>query len=292
MKNFLGFSASLLFAIVLTLLLAPLFGEVVALGIGSLMFVVSFFTFKPSASLGLNTTNNFTAREAYTTAKKMFWKAFRDKFPMGAGGDSDCANFVESLKLSQSEIRLEVKLDALRNTFVFGVTPNQANTNNIQFNTERRLQLQDSLCVNEYGVFVGNPAADDDTAWKLRTYGNIVDFTAATTALSLDSTFYSHGHLQVNANNDVVIPYRGLFNHLTKNQTQQTAALGAASPNDQIRGAEDGFITAEPNLVLIGSKNYVPQIILPASLTIDAADHPRAVIIFRGVLAQNSTVVS
>lgn len=291
MKKFLGFAASLLFALTFTLLAIPVFGETIATGAGSLLFAISFFTFKPHSALGLNTTNNFTAREAYTTAKKMFWRAFRDKFAPGAGGDSDCANFVESLKLSQSEIRLEVKLDALRNAFTFGVTPNQANTNNIQFNTERRLQLQDSLCVNEYGIFVGNPAADADTEWRLRTYGNTVDF-AATTAKSLDSTFYSHGHLQVNANNDVVIPYRGLFNNLYMPQTQQTAALGAASPGDQIRGAEDGFITAEPNLVLIGSKNYVPQLILPAALTIDAADHPRAVIIFRGVLAQNSTVVS
>jgi hypothetical protein len=87
------------------------------------------------------------------------------------------------------------------------------------------------------------------------------------------------------------MPYRGLFNHWYKGQTQQTAALGAASPADQIRGAEDGFITDEPNILLIGSKGYIPQIILPAAIALTST-HVRAVLIFKGILAQNSTSVS
>jgi hypothetical protein len=92
-------------------------------------------------------------------------------------------------------------------------------------------------------------------------------------------------------NNDVIIPFRGLLNHWYKPQTQQTAALGPASPQDQFRGAEDGFITQEPNLLLIGSKAYVPQIELPAALS-SAAEFLRCVLIFRGILAQNSTVIN
>jgi hypothetical protein len=95
----------------------------------------------------------------------------------------------------------------------------------------------------------------------------------------------------MNVNNDVVIPYRGLFNHWYKPQTQQTAALGAGSPGDQIRGAEDGMITFEPNAILIGSKGYQPQIVLPAAMA-SAAQFLRCILIFRGILAQNSTVVS
>lgn len=287
--NLPGFVTVLLFAVCLALCLTPVFGSEVASVIG-FATVGTYFVPAPLQVLGLNTTNNFSARESFIQAKKMFYRAFRDKFPQGEGGDRDCAAFVESLKLSQSEIRLEVQLDALRNSFVFGLTPNQANSNNVQFVTERRLNLQDSLVVNEYGVFAANPASQADHAYQLQTYGDIVNFTTAQAA-ALNSTFYSNGYLQVRANNDVVIPYRGLFNHLYRPQTQQTAALAATSPGNQIRGAEDGFITAEPNLILIGSKNYVPEIVLPGALASVAA-FERAVIIFRGVLAQNSTVVS
>lgn len=234
----------------------------------------------------MNNTNNMSARESYQHAKQMFFRAMRDKF----GSDAACWAWVNGLKLSQSEIRLEVELNTANNIFTFGVTPNQASTTNVVFNTERRLELQDSLCVQEYGLYVAQPASRTDTAYELKTYGSTQTFAAADAA-ALDSTFYSNGAFAVRCNNDVVAPYRGLFNHWYKPQTQQTAALGAASPADQIRGAEDGMITMEPNLVLIGSKNYQPQVMLPSALA-SAAAFLRAIVIFRGVLAQNSTVVN
>lgn len=238
----------------------------------------------------MNNTNNISARESFDRAKKMFWRAMRNQFQPGAAGDKQCADWVESLKLSQNEIRLEVNLNTTSTTFLFGVTPNQVNTTNVQFATENRLNLQDSLCINEYGIFVAQAAGNTDTTFKLRTYGNTQDFAAADAA-ALDSTFYSNGGFQMNCNFDVILPYRGLFNHWYKGQTQQTAALGAGSPDDEIRGAQDGMITAEPNIILIGSKNYEPKIVLKSALA-SAAANLRCILIFRGILAQNSTVVS
>lgn len=235
----------------------------------------------------MNNTNNMSARESFQHAKRMFQRAFRDKFTT----DAACQAWVDGLKLSQSEIRLEVELNGLNNNFVFGLTPNQVNSTNVQFITEKRLNLQDSLCVNEYAVFVGFPGSRTDTLFELKTFGNPNTFTGAGVAGSLNGTLYSNGGFQINCNNDVIVPYRGLFNHLYKPQTQQTAAIGAGSPMDQIRGAEDGMITEEPNVVLIGSKNYVPQIVLPSNLA-GTWTTERAIIVFRGVLAQNSTVVS
>jgi hypothetical protein len=238
----------------------------------------------------MNNTNNLSARESYIHAKRMFFRAFRDKFAPGAQGDQDCQNWVESLKLSQSEIRVEVNLTTTANNFVFGLTPNQANTSGVQFLTETRLNLQDSLCVNEYGIMVGQASDNTDTTYKLNTYGNTQVFAAADAA-ALDSTFYANGGFQVKCNNDVICPNRGLWNHYYVPQTQQTAALGAGSPKDQQRGAEDGFITSEPNVVLIGSKNYIPEIVLKSAMA-SAAANLRAILVFRGILAQNSTVVS
>lgn len=235
----------------------------------------------------MNNTNNFSARNSYDIAKDVLFKAWINSFN---GDAAACRRWVENRKLSQGEVRLEVELTTASNLFAFGVTPNQASTTNVQFNTENRLQLQDSLIASEYGIFVAQPTSRTDTAFTLNTYGNTQVFAAADAA-ALDSTFYSNGSFQMKVNNDVVIPYRGLFNHWYKPQTQQTAALGAASPKDQIRGAEDGMITQEPNLLLIGSKNYVPQIVLPGNLA-SAAAFMRCVLIFRGILAQNSTVIN
>lgn len=238
----------------------------------------------------MNGTNNLTAYDSYMKARDMFYDALRDKFEPGQPGDIKCRKWVTGLVLTQGEIRLEVQLIANNNIFTFGVTPNQANTNNVVFNTEKRLPLQDSICATEMQMWVWNPSSQSDTTHLLRSYGNTQDFSAGA-ANSLDSTFYSHGNFTFKRNNQVLVPYRGLVNWWYKGQTQQTGALAAASPGDQIRGVEDAACTLEPNLVFIGSSNNIPQIELPTNLaTVDAFE--RVVIILKGPYAQNSTVVN
>ncbi len=232
-------------------------------------------------------TNNQSARAAYDIAKKNFYDARIGSF---GGNAKACWDYVNGLKLSQSEIRLETGINTTNTLFTFGVTANQANSSNTVYKTENRLKLQDTLNVSEYGIFVAQPASDADTAYPLNTYGNGNVFAVADAA-ALNTDFYSNGYLTAKANNDVIIPYRGLFAHQYIPQTQQIAALGAAAVHSQIRGAEDGFVTMEPNFLLSGSKDNVPQIILPAALASMAA-FARVVLIFRGILAQNSTVVN
>ncbi len=235
----------------------------------------------------MNSTNNASARMSYEIAQQILFNSWIESFH---GDTAACRRWVNDRKLSQHEIRLEVELNVANNRFVFGVTANQANSTNVIFNTENRLTLQDSLVVSEYAVFVAQPTSRTDTTFVLNTYGNTQVFAAADAA-ALDSTLYSNGFLSTKVNNDVIIPYRALFNHWYKPQTQQTAALGPAAPKDQLRGAEDGFITQEPNLLLIGSKNYQPEIVLPGALA-SAAAFERAILVYRGILAQNSTVIN
>lgn len=288
-RSIIGLVTFLAFAYVSAMFIAVSVGTAAGITWGALN-VVALFTPRISGVISMNNTNNYSARESFRTAKDLFFAAFRNLFPDGTGGTNACWNFVNSRKLSQSEIRLEVQLTATSNTFNFGLTTNNPNSGGVVFNTENRLQMQDSLVVSEYGIFVGNPASATDTAYQIKTYGSQPTFAAAT-ANALNSDFYSNGSFRITANNDVVMPYRGLFNHWYRGQTQQTAAFGAGSPEDQIRGSEDGMITAEPNILLIGSKGYIPQIVLPANLaSVDA--FTRAIVIFRGVLAQNSTSVS
>lgn len=286
MKHSRSFAVTIMFAMLSALLIGALYDPFVGAMFGGGLVA---FSFVPGTSkvLGMNNTNNNSARDSFMRAKEIFFNAFLSNFK---GNIESCKQFVNSLKLSQSEIRLEVNLSTTNNTFIFGVLNNQANTNNVQFLTEKRLNQSDTLCVNEYGIYVGQATENNDATYQLNTYGNTQNFAAADAA-ALDSTFYSNGGFQITCNNDIVAPYRGLFNHWYKPQTQQTAALGAASPKDQIRGAEDGMITMEPNILLVGSKNYQPQIVLPAALA-SAAANLRCVLIMRGILAQNSTVVS
>jgi len=252
-------------------------------------FAALFFLSKVEGSFGLNSTNNMSARAAFDHARKMFALAMLDKFP-NWGAAMEWAN---SLKLSQNEVRREVQLTVNANAFSFGVTVNQFSQGATGlFNTEVPLQQSDSLCVSEYGIFVRDPASATGVVDPLCTYPDAVQFATANVAGALN-TFYDHGQFKITANNDVILPARGLFNHKYAPQTQNGVGITAQTvfPVNQIRGAEDGFITCEPNIVLIGSKNYIPQIVLPAALAA-VETYQRAVVIFRGILAQNSTIIN
>jgi hypothetical protein len=238
-------------------------------------------------------TNNQAGRMVYENAKRIFFNAWIETFLTLKGavaGPAKCQEYVDSLKLAPAEIRLETTLDTVNSVFTFGVTPNQANNAGVVFKTENRLQMQDQLIVSEYGILTAQTAGTTDTAFDLNTYGNANVFAAADAA-ALNTTFYSNGQFALKCNNDIIIPGRGLLNHKYIPQTQQLAALGAANAHSQLRGVEDGFVTMEPNFILSGQKNNVPQIILPGALASMAAN-ARVVLILRGLLAQNSTVVS
>jgi len=287
MKNFKGM-ASLLFAATLAVFITALFQIPFYISVP----LIAAATIMPMQKnvLGLNATNNLAARAGFDHARHMFAMAQLDKFN---GVYARAKKWADSLKLSQNEIRREVTLTATSQSFSFGITVNQNSQGATGlFNTEVPLQQQDSLCVYEYGIFVRKLTSAVTTDDELKTYGNPQVFSTATVAAALNGTFYSHGQFKITVNNDVVLPARGLFNHKYIPQTQNGVGITAQTifSQDQVRGAEDGFVTCEPNIVLIGSKNYVPQIILPTNLAA-VETFQRAVIIFRGCLAINSTVI-
>ena len=291
MKKFSAFT-SLLFASMMAFAIASVFN--LPLFITAPVLIAGFlFAPKQNNVLGLNSTNNLSARAGFDHARKMFAAAMLDKFP-NWGAAMEWAN---SLKLSQNEIRREVQLTATANQFTFGLTVNQFSSGATGlFNTEVPLQQSDSLCVAEYGIFIRKPASATSTIDSLDTYADVATYSTANVQAALNGTLYSHGNFKITANNDVILPSRGLFNHLYVPQTQNLANVAAAtgiqtSALNQRRGAEDGFVTCEPNIVLIGSKNYSPQIIIPVALAA-VETNLRAVVIFRGVLAQNSTIIN
>lgn len=302
MKKFLLVALPLLFFSVLGLYAAPLFSispETALFAGGSVgvgIVLIELFAKEQAETLSLNYNNNIAARDSLRKAKDVLFNSMWDKFLDKTKGDERAAkmlgeDWVNNRKWSQSEVRLEVELNTQTSNFLFALTNNDQNTNGLIFRTEQRLDSQDTLVASEYGVFLGNPTSRDDTTYDVFSYANIVAFAAADIP-GLRGTFFKNGSFYCTADKDVVIPYRGLIAHYKANQTQQTAALGAGSPQDQVDGSEDGYITAEPNFYLIGTKGYRPQIVMKTALTSLTNQFTRAIIIFRGNLAQNSTSFS
>lgn len=191
-------------------------------------------------------------------------------------------------KLTQSFLRLENQLVVNKTQIQFPVLINQPNQSGIIFNTEQRLNLQDSFVTASWGIFLSNPVSNVDTTAVLHSYPNPIAFSAAAAAAA--ETIYN-SYMQLAVNNDIILPAWDVSRHRMVPQTQATAAFGAGSPLDEIDLSSDSFYPVEPNLILIGSKNSVLNIILPAALTtVDAFE--RISIVLRGVLAQNSTIIT
>jgi len=187
--------------------------------------------------------------------------------------------------LSQSYLRFENTLSTTKTSYDFGVLNNQTISGQAQTPTEQRLNLQDAFYISELMVYIAKASSTTDASFKLSTYPSPTVFTTAGAAAALYTLY--NGVLSLTVNNRQIVPASDLQKFLQAPQTQATGA--ANSPVDQFDG---NFSTVvEPNLVLIGSKNSLFNITIPSAFA--ALDsNTRVVILARGVLAQNVTVVS
>jgi hypothetical protein len=193
--------------------------------------------------------------------------------------------------LSQGFIRTEVALSTTKTSYQFPILVND-NINGSSFNTSNLLNLQDAFYVSSFGLFFAKPASSTATNFQLCTYPNASIFSTANTASSL-YTWYNSS-LQLVVNNRQIIPSYDLYRHYSVPQQQTTAnadyTSSAISYKDQQSGADSGFYPIEPGWVLVGSKNNTLSVNLPQALTAVETDS-RAILIFRGHLAQNVTPV-
>jgi hypothetical protein len=196
-------------------------------------------------------------------------------------------------KLTQSFLRLENKLNITSNKFTFPVLNNQpSGTPGVgAFNTEQRLNQQDSFVAAMWGIFLSKPSSDTDATFVLHTYPNAQVFTTAGTAAAAETIYNSF--FQLSVNNDIILPAWDASRHRLVPQTQFGVIITAQTvvPIDQIDLGSDGFYPVEPNLVFIGSKNNVLTLLMPAALAA-VETFERISVIFRGVLAQNSTIIT
>lgn len=217
--------------------------------------------------------NNLDARMVFENAKAALMKAF-----------PNVPNLLQVVKLTQGSLRFEQPLVVGNTIYTFPVLDNQA----VFSNLEDRLKLQDSFVVSQIKISTGAPASSTDNTFLPDSYPNPVKYGANATPLNA----FWNANLQITVNNDIITPKWDLYRHYNAPETQQTAAVGAGSPQDQDRGAFDGWYAVEPNIVLIGSKDTNLQILLKGAGLSSILTNSRAIIQVRGVLAQNSTVVS
>jgi hypothetical protein len=193
--------------------------------------------------------------------------------------------------LSQGYIRTEVALSTTKTSYQFPILVND-NINGSSFNTSNLLNLQDAFYVSSFGLFFAKPSSSTDTTFQMVTYPNASIFSTANTANSL-YTWYNSS-LQLVVNNRQIIPSYDLYRHYSVPQTQTTTnadyTTSGISYKDQQSGADSGFYPVEPGWVLVGSKNNTLTVNLPQAMTA-VETNSRAVLVFRGHLAQNVTPV-
>lgn len=204
--------------------------------------------------------------------------------PLSGSALSDA---IDNAVLSQSYLRLEQQLLTTKTNYLFPVLNNQTTGSNSIRATEFRLNLQDSFFVSEVGVYITPAPSATSTALVPYTYPNTVAFPTGAASLY---TFYC-GALQVAVNNSVIITGIDLQRYLMIPQTQATAATNSPQTETYGSGELSAQCVVEPNVLIIGSKNTQISITLPGNIaTLDANTY--AILIFRGVLMQNVTVVS
>jgi hypothetical protein len=197
------------------------------------------------------------------------------------------------VKLTQSDLILEQQLVVNSNNYTFPVLNNQQGTTGGQiFPTEVRLNQQDSFIVSSLGFFLLNPSSAVDATFVAQSYPNPQVFTTSGASAAAETMYNSYMTMVVNK--DVILPVWHLSRHRMVPQTQQEPLITGVEnsiPYSQIDLSSDGFYPVEPNLIIIGSKGTVITITMPASM---AAVTPfmRARLHFRGLLAQNSTIIT
>jgi hypothetical protein len=194
--------------------------------------------------------------------------------------------------LTQSDLILEQQLLTSLTSYIFPVLSNDNGPSGSRFATEQRLNQQDTFIASSWGVFLAEPSSLNASNFILQTYPNALVFTTTNESVALETIYNSYCKIAVN--NTVVLPYWSLSRHRFVPQTMQTATITGVengNPYSQIDLSSDGYHPVEPNILFVGSKGYQIQVILPAALAA-VGPYTRMRIQYRGVLAQNTTIIT
>ncbi len=193
--------------------------------------------------------------------------------------------------LTPSYLRSEVLLSTSSASYHVPVLIND-NQNGTPTVREQRLSLQDLFIVAGLQITLVSGSSTTGSA-KSYTYPNLTAFS--TGAAQLYNLY--NGYLNIQVNNQNVLPKWSLLQHLDVQRTQQNTNFNSATVTspaqftiDSANFDTDAFIVCEPNIVLNGASNINANIVLPAApSTLDANTYVS--VNWYGILAQNCTSV-
>lgn len=193
--------------------------------------------------------------------------------------------------LTPSYLRSEVALATTSASYHIPVLIND-NQNGTPTVREQRLSLQDLFIVSSIQIVLTSGASTSGSA-KSYTYPNLTAFS--TGAASLYTVY--NGYLNIQVNNQNVLPKWDVLKHLDIPQTQQNTNFNSATATSPAQYSIDmvdfntySLEVCEPNIVLNGASNINASLQLPAApTTLDANTY--VAVIWRGILAQNCTSV-
>ena len=193
--------------------------------------------------------------------------------------------------LTPSYLRSEVALSTSAASYHVPVLVND-NQNGTPTVREQRLSLQDLFIVSGIQILLTSGSSTNGAAISY-TYPNRTAFSTGAAQLY---TLYN-GYLNIQVNNQNVLPKWSVLQHLDIPQTQQNTNFNAATATspaqytlDQSNFDEYALQVCEPNLVLNGASNINASIILPAApSTVDSNTYVS--VLWYGILAQNCTSV-
>jgi hypothetical protein len=193
--------------------------------------------------------------------------------------------------LTPSFLRSEVLLSTSSASYHVPVLVND-NQNGTPTVRESRLALQDLFIVAQIQILLVSGSATTGSA-KAYTYPNLTAFP--TGAAQLWNVY--NGYLNIQVNNQNVLPKWSMLQHYDAPQTQQNTNFNSATVTSPAQFSIDqstldlfAMQVCEPNIVLNGASNINASIVLPAApSTIDANTYVATM--WYGVLAQNCTSV-
>lgn len=193
--------------------------------------------------------------------------------------------------LTDSCLRLEQQLLTTKTQYQFAVLTNNNGPSNTLFNTEVRLNQQDSFISYALNFYLGEPASATDTTFIDYTYPSPTVFATVGETAALGTVYKSY--MKITINNVVKIPtlHMGRFWFVPATQKATAAANQNGIFDDTRDGSTDGSMMLTGLLTFIGSKNNLIEFFMPSALAAVGAN-TRMIQEWRGLLAQNSTIIT
>jgi hypothetical protein len=187
-----------------------------------------------------------------------------------------------SAVLSQSFLRFEVPMTTTSTSYTFDTLVNE-NANNFNSVTSSKLNLQDAFVVSGIGLYWADTTTLTAADYNLYSFDDRFFWTE-------DAWGIYNASLTLTVNQRTILTGWDTSRHYMAPQYQ--AGTSPVTVN-QLNLADDGFYPVEPNIVMVGSKKNILQLVLPQALqTLPTSGQGRIVCIFRGLLAQNVTPVN